>query len=127
MKGRGAPDRAARDGLRLHFAVTLGKSARLVVQMRAGTKLMRRDLLGGASALLVAEPAAAFNARNGLRVERAGEATFDVPWSGRAAAAAFWCAAGDYAMRFLNVPPATRIYRYSRRLAPPRAASRGSL
>lgn len=60
----------------------------------------------------LASPAAAFVAENGLIVRSGGSAGFDVAWNGPAGASDFWCAAGDYAIRGLNLPTATRIYRY---------------
>lgn len=68
-------------------------------------------------ALFAAAPAQAFTAQNGLAVRTAADG-FTVHWrGGRAGAADFWCAAGDYAIRALQVDPATRIYRAS---SPPR-------
>lgn len=83
---------------------------------------MRHFFFGAVAALACAMPASAFTAQNGLRVEAVGETAFDVPWSGRSDAAAFWCAAGDYAVRVLHVPKSARIYRYS---PPPRRSGEG--
>jgi hypothetical protein len=70
-----------------------------------------------ALALIAAAPAQAFTAQNGLLVRPAADG-FTVHWrGGRAGAADFWCAAGDYAIRHLHLSPATRIYRAS---PPPR-------
>ncbi len=73
---------------------------------------------------VAAPPAAAFLAQNGFRVEERGATSFEVPWSGRAGAPFFWCAAGDYVVRDLRLPPSTPIYRYS---APPRGRGQGIL
>ncbi|WOI57061.1 hypothetical protein [Palleronia sp. LCG004] len=72
--------------------------------------------------LLLAGPSHAFVAQNGLRVEDRGPGEFHVPYSSLSGARAFWCAAGDYAIRVLHVHPATRIYRTS---APRRASGEG--
>ena len=63
-------------------------------------------------ALAVATPAAAFRAENGLTVEPVDNSTFYIPWRGKSGAYHFWCAAGDYAIRGLNLPTSTTIYRY---------------
>lgn len=60
----------------------------------------------------LATPAAAYLAQNGLTVAPAGQDSFHVSWTGKSGAPAFWCAAGDYAVRKLHLPPTTRIYRY---------------
>jgi hypothetical protein len=62
---------------------------------------------------LIALPAQAFTAANDMRVLPTANGGFSVPWSGDSAARAFWCAAGDYVIRGLGQPPATRIYRTS--------------
>ena len=63
-------------------------------------------------------PAAAFVAENGLSVQARGADGFEVRWKGPAGASDFWCAAGDFAVRDLNLPTSTTIYRYD---APRRA------
>ncbi|MGB3312837.1 MAG: hypothetical protein WBB85_00325 [Albidovulum sp.] len=70
-------------------------------------------------ALSLATPAAAFTAQNGLIVEPQGADGFSVPWRGKSGPAAFWCAAGDYAIRVLHLAPTDVIYRASE---PPRRA-----
>lgn len=77
---------------------------------------MRHALL---AALLLATPAGAFTAQNGLIVNAEGADAFTVPWRGKSGAADFWCAAGDYAIRVLHLAPTDRIYRASE---PPRRA-----
>lgn len=73
-------------------------------------------------ALFVAAPAHAFIAQNGLVVQPGADG-FTVQWrGGRAGAADFWCAAGDYAFRRLQLNPTTRIYRAS---PPPRRSGEG--
>ena len=65
--------------------------------------------------------APAWIAQNGLIVEeRAGG--FHVPYRGLSGARDFWCAAGDYVIRELNLPPDTLIYRTS---SPPRRSGDG--
>lgn len=59
----------------------------------------------------LAGPAAAYTARNGLRVEPLGAQGFRVAYGGKSGAAAFWCAAGDYAQRQLGLDAADRIWR----------------
>lgn len=63
-------------------------------------------------AILVVGPANAFIAQNGLIVEATDDG-FIVPWRGRSGASEFWCAAGDYAIRVLHLPPTDIIYRAS--------------
>ena len=76
---------------------------------------MRRLFL--LAALTFASPVLGFTAQNELRIEPTAEG-FAVNWhGGRAGATDFWCAAGDYAVRGLNLAPATIIYRTSE---PPR-------
>ena len=65
--------------------------------------------------------APAWIAQNGLVVERA-PGGFHVPYRGLSGARDFWCAAGDYVVRELNLPPDTLIYRTS---SPPRRAGQG--
>lgn len=64
------------------------------------------------TALAAAQPALAFRAENGLTVEPVNATTFYVPWRGKSGAPHFWCAAGDYVIRALNLPTSTDIYRY---------------
>ncbi|MGO4915759.1 hypothetical protein [Pseudogemmobacter sp. W21_MBD1_M6] len=70
-----------------------------------------------AAAALMALPAHAFTAMNGLSVNATGPTEFTVPYSGNSDTTAFWCAAGDYVIRSLNMSRFTRIYRTSE---PPR-------
>jgi hypothetical protein len=66
-----------------------------------------------ASLTLAAPLHAGFLAHNGMIVEQTGPARFDVAWTGGANGAPdFWCAAGDYVVRALNLPSGTEIYRY---------------
>ena len=71
---------------------------------------------------LLATPAAAFTAQNGLVVEATGSHSFHVPWRGKSGPAAFWCAAGDYAIRRLHLAPTALVYRASE---PPRRSGEG--
>ena len=72
--------------------------------------------------LATAVPSHAFMAKNDLVVVALGNDTFEVPYRGLSGVSDFWCAAGDYVVRELNLPPATRIYRTS---SPPRRAGQG--
>ncbi|MFN6952631.1 MAG: hypothetical protein ACK4NE_08600 [Albidovulum sp.] len=72
--------------------------------------------------LLSAMPAAAYTAQNGLIVQAEGADTFFVPWRGKAGAADFWCAAGDYAVQALRLPVTTMVFRVSE---PPRRSGDG--
>ena len=66
--------------------------------------------------------AQAFIASNGLLVEDAAGGDFRVPYRGLSAASDFWCAAGDYVVRDLGLPPDTRVFRTS---SPPRRGGDG--
>ena len=81
-----------------------------------------RHLLTAAVCAALATPAAAFTAQNGLVVRADGSDAFDVAWTGPSGAPDFWCAAGDFAIRGLNLPTATRIFRYD---APRRKGGEG--
>lgn len=83
---------------------------------------MVRILSAAILALCLSTPAQAFIAQNGLVVEPAGGTDFTVPYSINSSPRAFWCAAGDYAIRVLGLPKDTRIYRTS---APPRRSGQG--
>ena len=80
--------------------------------------------LGMAAALIMAcaTPASAFIAENSLIVRSTGGGTFEVPYRGLSGPRDFWCAAGDYVIRELGLPPNTRVYRTS---SPPRRAGQG--
>ncbi len=65
--------------------------------------------------------APAWIAENGLVVERSAGG-FTVPYRGLSGARDFWCAAGDYVVRSLGLPPDTKIYRTS---SPPRRSGQG--
>ncbi|MCJ8139680.1 hypothetical protein [Falsirhodobacter halotolerans] len=61
---------------------------------------------------IAASPASAFIAFDSYRVD--GDASrFMVQYEPGAAARNYWCAAGDFALRRLNVNPTTPIYRIS--------------
>lgn len=83
---------------------------------------MLRHVLATLVALAPAAASADFLAENGLVVRPGQGAAFAVPFRGQSGAPAFWCAAGDYVVRGLNLPPATRIYRTSE---PPRRSGEG--
>ncbi|MFN0114129.1 MAG: hypothetical protein ACKVPY_05580 [Paracoccaceae bacterium] len=62
--------------------------------------------------VLLAVPASAWTARNGLEVQptgRAGEVV--VEYDGRLDQTDFWCAAGDYVIRVMGLASSTRLYR----------------
>ena len=73
----------------------------------------RAAALAAALVLPLASPAAAFIADNGGPVHATGQNSFTVEFQGQTGAMWFWCGAGDYAIRHLHVPPATRIWRTS--------------
>ncbi|WP_147435471.1 hypothetical protein [Paenirhodobacter hankyongi] len=81
-------------------------------------------LLTAAALALSAGTASAgdFLALNGLRVVPAGGQEFHVAFGGLTGNDDFWCAAGDFVLRGLGLPPSTRIYRTS---PPPRRAGEG--
>lgn len=68
------------------------------------------------------DAASAWIATNGLIVRPTGADSFDVPYRGESGQREFWCAAGDYVRRELNLPGTTRIYRTS---STPRRAGQG--
>jgi hypothetical protein len=78
---------------------------------------MRRFVLL-AAALATAAPAHAYTTSNRMRVEATGPVTFSVSATrGQSGAVEFWCAAGEYASRWLGAPNNARIWRLSE---PPR-------
>lgn len=82
-----------------------------------------RSLLAAlALAALASTPAAAYQAVNGLVVVPDTAGGFFVPYRGLSGDPAFWCAAGDYVVNFLNLPSGTRIFRVSE---PPRRSGEG--
>lgn len=68
---------------------------------------------------LVAGPAQAYYALNGFRIEASGADQMVVYPRGGLTYMDGWCAAGDYAIALLNLPPATKIWLISE---PPRKA-----
>jgi hypothetical protein len=71
--------------------------------------------------LLLATPAHAYLAQNSLRVQ--GDATaFEVQFSPGMGAPNAWCAAGDFAIRYLGLPGTAKIWRVSE---PPRGVGEG--
>ena len=81
-----------------------------------------RLILTTIAAVFLAQPSLAFVSQNGLVVEPRGESRFDIPYRGLSGDSDFWCAAGDYVLRELNLAPSTRIYRLN---SPPRRAGQG--
>lgn len=70
---------------------------------------------------LLASPAMAFTARNGVEVTGSAD-QIDVQPSAGQAAPQSWCAAGDFVIRGLGMPATTRVYRVS---PPPRKGGEG--
>jgi hypothetical protein len=71
--------------------------------------------------LILTTPAHAYLTQNSMRVQ--GDASaFEVLFSPGMGAANAWCAAGDYAIRYLGLPGTTRIWRTSE---PPRPVGEG--
>ncbi len=71
--------------------------------------------------LILTNPAHAYLTQNSLRVQ--GDATaFEVQFSPGMGAANAWCAAGDYAVRYLGLPGTAKIWRMSE---PPRGVGQG--
>jgi len=70
---------------------------------------------------LLASPAMAFQARNGVSVIGNADQIMVQASPGQAAPQS-WCAAGDYVIRALGLGPATPVYRIS---PPPRRAGEG--
>ncbi len=81
-----------------------------------------KAVLVAVAALAFAAPAHAFLAANDLVVRPAGGSDFTVPYRGKSGASDFWCAAGDYVIRDLHLPPNTHIWRTSE---PPRRSGEG--
>lgn len=73
-------------------------------------------------AALLAAPASAYIATNGLVVQPESGSNFNVPFRGKSADSDFWCAAGDYVSNFLRKPSNSRIFRLSE---PPRRGGEG--
>jgi hypothetical protein len=71
--------------------------------------------------VLLTTPAHAYLAQNSLRVQ-GDTAAFEVQFSPGMGAPGAWCAAGDYAIRYLNLPHTTKIWRVSE---PPRGVGEG--
>src|SRR5690606_39144387 len=74
------------------------------------------------AATLAAPADAAFIAENMKPVTPTGPGRFEVASHGDSVVKEFWCAAGDYVLRGLGQPPATRIWRVS---APPQRGNAG--
>ena len=76
-----------------------------------------------AALVLATIPTTSFGwiATNGLIVEKS-PGGFAVPYRGLSGPRDFWCAAGDYVIRELNLPADTLIFRTS---SPPRRAGEG--
>ena len=83
---------------------------------------MLRTFTAAAILAMTTLPANAFLATNKLLVRDTEGGTFEVPYRGLSGPSDFWCAAGDYVIRELNLPPDTRIYRTS---SPPRRSGQG--
>lgn len=83
---------------------------------------MIRLFSAAATLALLAVPAAAFTARNGMEVEPLGAGSFRVAFPSPDAETQYLCAAGDYVIRALGMPASTRIFRES---PPPRRQGEG--
>ena len=70
---------------------------------------------------LIASPALAFTARNGVEVQGSADQINVEPSAGQAAPES-WCAAGDFVIRELGQPATTPLYRVT---PPPRRAGEG--
>lgn len=73
-------------------------------------------------AMLLPLPAAAFTAQNGMTAVRTGPAEITVIHEVRRGDTDYWCAAGDFAQRVLDLPGKTRLWRASPK---PRRAGQG--
>ena len=80
-----------------------------------------KTLLTALTLLTLPTTASAWLAQNGLIVEKS-PGGFTVPYRGLSGARDFWCAAGDYVVRELHLPPDTLIFRTS---SPPRRSGQG--
>lgn len=74
--------------------------------------------------MLLALPAEAFTAQNGMTARRAGPTEIAVDHDVRRQDTDYWCAAGDFAQRALGLPGGTRLWRASPK---PRKAGQGIL
>lgn len=81
-----------------------------------------RLTLSALAVALAATPASAYLAKNDKIVRDIDGVRFEVLQRGGLGASEAWCAAGDYALRFLGLPPTTRIWRIS---PPPRRQGEG--
>ena len=81
-----------------------------------------RPSLALAAALVLASPAHAFRASNGMSVDPTGPDEVTVAFRSGRPATAYWCAAGDYFDRAENLARSTRLYRVS---PPPRKQGQG--
>lgn len=70
---------------------------------------------------LLASPALAFQSQNGLRVTQSAGQIEVAPSPGQSAPAS-WCAAGEFVISQMGLPPSTPIWRLSE---PPRKAGQG--
>ena len=84
---------------------------------------MRLSVLAVAASLFaVGCSSTGYIAQNKLLVVPINATDFTVPFRGLSGDSDFWCAAGDYVIRSLGLPPATPIYRTS---PPPRPGGAG--
>ncbi|RDW14120.1 hypothetical protein [Paracoccus thiocyanatus] len=74
------------------------------------------------AALILPLPAAAFTARNGMTATQVGPTEIAVAHRMRRDDTDYWCAAGDFAQRALDLPGQTRIWRATPK---PRQAGQG--
>ena len=85
--------------------------------------MMRLTILAAGAALcLTACESEGYLTTNRLLVIPTSPTEFTIPFRGLSGDSDFWCAAGDYVIRGLNMPPTTTIYRTS---PPPRGGGEG--
>lgn len=73
-------------------------------------------------AAVVASPAAAFVAENGMRARQVGPGEIAVAFEPQRDDTDYWCAAGDLVLREMGLPGGTRLWRASPK---PRGAGNG--
>ncbi|MBM3606525.1 MAG: hypothetical protein FJX25_17915 [Alphaproteobacteria bacterium] len=74
--------------------------------------------------LMLPLPAAAFTARNGMEARQVSASEIEVLFRNGKSDTDYWCAAGDYVQRVMNLPVSTRLWRASPK---PRKAGEGIL
>ena len=85
---------------------------------RQARKLLTRLTGPALLAIMLPFPAAGFLAQNGVRVTQISSTEIAVIPQVRREDADYWCAAGDFAQRALDLPGQTRIWRATPKPAP---------